>query len=294
MNGPDRRAVPRRDRRDVNRRRRASSGLLSIAFAPDYAASGRFYVFFTAAGEPGQRARRVIVVEGRRSAADPNRGRARRRCARSSRSRTRAPQPQRRPARLRARRRALREHRRRRQPASRATRAERRQPARQDPALRPAAAGATPAVWALGLRNPWRFSFDRRDRRRADRRRRRGHEGGDRLRAPSGTARGPQLRLAALRGRRSARRAQPASTPPVLDVRRAATGYSAMIGGFVVRDPGLPCLPAATCSATSAKRHACSRPRSAPTRSPRPEPDAARDRARARSARTAAGTSTSR
>ena len=39
---------------------------------------------------------------------------------------------------------------------------------------------AGPEIWSLGLRNPWRFSFDRRDRRPVDRRRRPGHMGGGR------------------------------------------------------------------------------------------------------------------
>jgi glucose/arabinose dehydrogenase len=43
-------------------------GLLSIAFAPDYAASGLFYVFYTRRADGALR-----VVEYRRSAADPNR-----------------------------------------------------------------------------------------------------------------------------------------------------------------------------------------------------------------------------
>ena len=43
-------------------------GLLSIAFAPDYAASGRFYVFYTATDGA------LTVREGTRTAADPNRG----------------------------------------------------------------------------------------------------------------------------------------------------------------------------------------------------------------------------
>ncbi|HTU13626.1 MAG TPA: PQQ-dependent sugar dehydrogenase [Solirubrobacterales bacterium] len=54
----------------------AERGLLSMAFAPDYATSGRFYVFYTAgggdaldpSGEPGD----IRIVEYRRSASDPN------------------------------------------------------------------------------------------------------------------------------------------------------------------------------------------------------------------------------
>ncbi len=49
-------------------------GLLSIAFAPDYASSGLFYVFTVAkaAGEFGAEPGELQVVEYRRSASDPN------------------------------------------------------------------------------------------------------------------------------------------------------------------------------------------------------------------------------
>ena len=50
-------------------------GLLSIAFAPDYASSGRFYVFVTARGSAwgeGVGDGDILVLEGRRSAQNPN------------------------------------------------------------------------------------------------------------------------------------------------------------------------------------------------------------------------------
>ena len=99
-------------------------GLLSIAFAPDYATSGLFYVFYTANDGDAHRARGAAQ---RRSAA---------RHARPHAVHDPAPghQPQRRPARVRPRRPALRQHRRRR--ARRPERAGPRQPARQDPAAR--------------------------------------------------------------------------------------------------------------------------------------------------------------
>ena len=59
--------------------------------------------------------------------------------------------------------------------------------------------GGKPEIWALGLRNPWRFSFDRDDRRPLDRRRRPGRGRGDRLR-PARHGRPAQLRLGRLRG----------------------------------------------------------------------------------------------
>ena len=46
-------------------------------------------------------------------------------------------------------------------------------------------AGAKWEVAGYGLRNPWRFSFDRKTRRPLHRRRRPGHLGGDRLRTPA-------------------------------------------------------------------------------------------------------------
>ena len=53
-------------------------------------------------------------------------------------------------------------------------------------------------IAAYGLRNPWRFSFDRADRRALDRRRRPGHVGGDRHR--HARLRAHELRLARLGG----------------------------------------------------------------------------------------------
>ena len=52
---------------------RSEDGLLSMAFAPDYATSGRFYVYYTAA-RPGDSAGDVLtLLEFRRSATDPDR-----------------------------------------------------------------------------------------------------------------------------------------------------------------------------------------------------------------------------
>ncbi len=46
-------------------------GLLSIAFAPDYATSGRFYAYYVSRQPPAARAGDLVVDEFRRSATDP-------------------------------------------------------------------------------------------------------------------------------------------------------------------------------------------------------------------------------
>jgi glucose/arabinose dehydrogenase len=102
-------------------------------------------------------------------------------------------------------------------------------------------------VWALGLRNPWRFSFDRLT--------------GDLIIADVGNSVFEELDLASAPDRgRGANYGWPAfegtarvagtdappagcCTAPVLERAHAQPdGYSAIIGGVVVRDPGLPAL----------------------------------------------------
>ncbi len=51
--------------------RESERGLLSIAFAPDYIISGRFFVYYTSRRPPAARAGDVVIDEFRRSAADP-------------------------------------------------------------------------------------------------------------------------------------------------------------------------------------------------------------------------------
>ncbi len=52
--------------------RESERGLLSIAFAPDYLLSGRFYVYYTSRRPPAARAGDIAIDEFRRSATDPD------------------------------------------------------------------------------------------------------------------------------------------------------------------------------------------------------------------------------
>ena len=105
-------------------------------------------------------------------------------------------------------------------------------------------AGAAPEVYAIGLRNPYRFSFDRVDRRRPDRRRRAGGARGDRLDLfRRGT--GANFGWACREGKIAVHRAGDALSvlrsrarcEPLFDY--VHPGGVAVTGGFVVRDPAL-------------------------------------------------------
>ena len=106
-----------------------------------------------------------------------------------------------------------------------------------------AGGGGKDEIYALGLRNPYRFSFDRQIRRHLHRRRRPGRLGGDRPRRPRRRSRG-QLRLGHLRGQprlRGRRRRRANYRPPVLEY-SSSGGNCAVTGGYVVRDRALPAL----------------------------------------------------
>jgi glucose/arabinose dehydrogenase len=98
-----------------------------------------------------------------------------------------------------------------------------------------------PEIWAYGLRNPWRFSFDRRtgDLIIAD-------VGGSVAEeidfAPAGTGAGANYGWAIWEGNhRNETGTAPHAVFPVLTGRHSA-GYCAIIGGYVVRDRSLPSL----------------------------------------------------
>jgi glucose/arabinose dehydrogenase len=217
-------------------------GLLSMAFAPDYATSGRFYVYLTATPEG-----RIEIREYRRSAADPNR-------ADPASGRTLlavdhpdhanhnggqlqvssdgrlwvatgdgggADDPDRNAQDLTSRLGKM---------------------LRLDPV-----AGGAPETWASGLRNPWRFSFDRAT--------------GDLVIADVGQGLREEIDFVAAgdqapgfnfgwpcwEGTLQNTAVVPPCDPPddvlpVVEQDHASTGSCAVTGGYVVRDPGLPTL----------------------------------------------------
>ena len=103
--------------------------------------------------------------------------------------------------------------------------------------------GARPEIYAYGLRNPWRFSFDSRGGALAI-----GDVGQDTLEEVDLVARsdsaGRQLRLVGVRGRPSASTTtstRPARSPPVLEYPLEGEAC-AVTGGYVVRDEALRSL----------------------------------------------------
>ena len=101
--------------------------------------------------------------------------------------------------------------------------------------------GSRPEIWAYGLRNPWRFSFDRATGDLAI-----GDVGQDQQEeidfAPRGTGAGANYGWSVWEGnRRNKPGAAPGAIRPVL-IAPHTDGYCAIIGGYVVRDRSLPSL----------------------------------------------------
>jgi glucose/arabinose dehydrogenase len=106
-----------------------------------------------------------------------------------------------------------------------------------------AGGGDDPAVWAYGLRNPWRFSFDRAtgDLVIGDVGQGRIEEV-DRATAPA-RGRGANFGWPCLEGSLANNACTaPGAVGPVLEKTHSGDGYCAIVGGYVVRDPGLPTL----------------------------------------------------
>ena len=101
--------------------------------------------------------------------------------------------------------------------------------------------GKRAEIWAYGLRNPWRFSFDRVTGDLIV-----GDVGQDREEeldfAPAGTGAGANYGWSVWEGDRRFRAgASPRAVAPVLTLSHS-DGYCAVIGGYVVRDRSLPSL----------------------------------------------------
>ena len=103
-------------------------------------------------------------------------------------------------------------------------------------------AGARPEIWAYGLRNPFRFSFDRATGDLAI------GDVGQSTReevdyTPAGTGAGANFGWNVWEGTFQFRPGvAPGHVPPVLERPRNATGCTSITGGYVVRDPSLPSL----------------------------------------------------
>ena len=100
-------------------------------------------------------------------------------------------------------------------------------------------------VAALGLRNPWRFSFDSRDRRPVDRRRRPGRARGDRRRDPRAvraTAEPLNFGWSAFEGTEPLQRGPGGAGRDPARLEYGRDGGCSVTGGYVVRDPELDSL----------------------------------------------------
>ena len=141
-------------------------------------------------------------------------------------------------------------------------------PTRSRPATpSPASPGARPEIWAFGLRNPWRFSFDRATGDLAL-----GDVGQDAWEevdfTPRGQGAGAFYGWDAFEGTRGSRRSRcrhALHVPPVL-VRPHSEGDCSITGGYVVRAPDLPSLGgryvhADFCTGVARGRRCCRRAR---------------------------------
>jgi glucose/arabinose dehydrogenase len=106
-----------------------------------------------------------------------------------------------------------------------------------------AGGGGRPEVWASGLRNPWRFSFDRATGDLVV-----GDVGQNDLEevdwAPApGRAPGANYGWPCFEGDQAHNSCSaPGAVPPAFQKTHGGDGYCAIVGGYVVRDPGLPTL----------------------------------------------------
>jgi hypothetical protein len=240
-------------------------GLLSTAFAPDYATSGRMYVYFTAK-DPAQGAGSTITVtEFRRSAANPNSA-----DPAARRTLIRIPHPTNSnhdggqlqfgpdgllyvgtgdggsgndPPNNAQNKRSLLGKLLRIDPNPSPTGAQ-----HSIPAGNPFASGVAgaPEIWAYGLRNPWRFSFDRQTGDLVI-----GDVGqGEREEVdfvPRGTGAGANYGWRCFEGINHTPGISPQCTPPdyvppTFDYDRTGGFGCAITGGYVVRDPALTTL----------------------------------------------------
>jgi glucose/arabinose dehydrogenase len=101
--------------------------------------------------------------------------------------------------------------------------------------------GAKPEIYAYGLRNPWRFSFDRSTGALVI-----GDVGQDRIEEvdyePKGGAAGVNFGWSVFEGRSPLNPGSaPGAVPPVLQ-QTHASGWCSIVGGYIVRDPSVPAL----------------------------------------------------
>ena len=206
-------------------------GLLGLAFDPSTRRTGRSYVNYT-------RRNGDTRVVRYRSNGDAGAARQRAGSCCSSTSRTRNHNGG---TRLRARRLALRRHRRRRLGRRpREPGAEHATPAREDAAPRRAAArGRARRSSALGLRNPWRYSFDRRPATSTSATSARARRGG---RLTAWRARGSRTTAGtSTRARRASRTRRSGPGKLVVPVAEYSHGEGcSVIGGYVYRGKAVP------------------------------------------------------